>query len=155
MNRHPIGTADVIDKTQHAGKNLPALLAETPDNPNEGFGINTGEFYFSLPINEHADVSEVQPSYSIRVVDAYTIASGTNANDQHIKVVKITPAGVVTVIFDMLFTTTAKEIVRATKIDGATTYADMTLALGERLAVITTATGLDSITYTHVKFQNV
>lgn len=151
-NRQPISTNDILDKSQHAGKNLVGNLMSTANDPNLGFGFNTGNFYGF--VQAAGSSTTVIPEYSIQVIDVYAISAGANVAAEELVVEKVDSSGTATPLFKVAFTGTALQLVRTSVIATPSVYADLTVAQGYSLR-IRTAGGVTGGAYVFVSFRNV
>jgi hypothetical protein len=153
-NRHPLGTKDVLNLSQHAGKALKATnVNSTPIDPNQSFGFVSGKFVAELTNAAGASAIFI-PNYAIRVFSVTGIAKGTPGGGQSFTVSKVTTAGVTTVMYQITFAAVFGTIVPAAAWDAASTFAGLSLAQGDSIK-IESAAGVTDGFQAIIEFYNI
>lgn len=152
MNRRPISTSDILNRSQHAGKNYPPpTVVSSPTDPYQNFGGNAGIFQVEMPATVGGSLQFI-PVYAVRIYDALFTAKGTPVAAEVVTVSKVTPAGVTTALFTITLAGGAGEIARPTSL--ANLFTDMTLAQGDAIK-ISSVSGVTGGYQLIVKFYNV
>ena len=153
-NRHPLGTTDILNLSQHAGKALKATnVNSTPIDPNQSFGFVSGKYVAEMSAVAGASATFI-PNYAIRVFSVTGIAKGTPGGGELFTVSKITAAGVTTVMYTITFAAIARTIVPAATWDVGSTFAGLSLAQGDSIK-ITSAAGVTDGYQAIIEFYNI
>lgn len=150
-SRHPIGAADILNKSQTAGQNAVFNLFTSTATSLTGFGFNTGYFVGLLPATGVLVEKLIAPELAIRVTGVKIESDGTQGAGKTITISKVTSAGVVTTLFSVSLTTTANAI--DVPLGAATGWAGRTLAVGDSLKIETSSLTVPA--YVFIEFANV